>query len=132
MSQSAYREKRSTGDIIWHFINQHPTSWQTSHIPHPTSQTSHITNIPHPEHPTSRISHIPIIPHREHPTSQTSHILNISHPQHPTSPTSHIPIMPLPYHISFLTCYILSERNHITRINWNKEQYFNTEISNGK
>ena len=40
----------------WHFVNQHPTYQQTSHIPHPehpTSCTSHIPNIPHPEHPTS-------------------------------------------------------------------------------
>ena len=36
-----------------HFVNQHPTSRQTSHIPHPTSQTSHIPHIPHPQHPTS-------------------------------------------------------------------------------
>ena len=45
-------------NFIRHFVNQHPTSRQTSHIP----------NIPHPGHPTSRTSHIPNIPHPEHPT----------------------------------------------------------------
>ena len=60
----------------WHFVNQHPTSRKTSHIP----------NIPN----------IPNIPHPEHPTSRTSHILNIPHPQHPTSRTFHILNMPLP------------------------------------
>ena len=43
-----------TSSNLWHFVNQHPTSQQTSHIPHPTSQTFHIPNIPHPEHPTSQ------------------------------------------------------------------------------
>ena len=51
-----------------HFVNQHPTS-----------RTSHISNIPHPEHPTSRTSHISNIPHLQHLTSRTSHIRNIPH-----------------------------------------------------
>ena len=71
-----------------HFVNQHPTSQQTSHIPHPehsTFRTSHIPNIPHPQHLTSPASHIPNIPYPQHSTSPTSHIPNISHPEHPTS-----------------------------------------------
>ena len=92
---------KSTSHILANI--PHPTS-QTSHIPniphpeHPTSRTSHIPNIPHPEHPTSCTSHIPNIPHPEHPTSRTSHIPNILHPEHPTSRTSHIPNMPHPEH----------------------------------
>ena len=132
--------------------NPHPTS-RTPHIPniphhkHPTSQTFHITNIPRPEHLTSRTSHIPNIPHSEHPTSRTSHIPNIRHPEHPTSRTSHIPNIPhptfsTPQHSTFSKCHLLSishskhatfyQTNHITWVNRNKEQYFNTEISNGK
>ena len=71
--------------INWHFVNQHPTSQQTSHIPHPTSRTSHILNIPHPEFSTYRTSHIPNIQHPEHLTSQTSHIPGISHSKRPLS-----------------------------------------------
>ena len=50
-----------------HFVNQHPTSLQTSHILHL-------------EHTTSPTSHIPNIS-----ISRTSHMLKIPHPQHPTS-----------------------------------------------
>ena len=101
------------------------------HLEHPTSRTSHIPNIPHPEHPTSWTSHIPNIPHPEHPTSLTSHIrnihiLNILHPQHPTSPICHFPSIS---HSEYATS---CQTNHRTRINWNKEQHFNTEISNWK
>ena len=100
-----------------HFVNQHPTSQQTSHIPHPehpTCRTSHILKISHPEHPTSRTSrtsHIPNIPHPkhpEHPTSRTSHIPNISHPEHPTTRTFHVPNIPHPRHSTFQTSYISS------------------------
>ena len=103
-----------------HFVNQHPTSPQTSHILHPTSRISHIPNILHPEHPTSwqasHISHtksrkslIPNIPHLKYPTSPTSHILasiphftyfipNIPHPEHPIYQTPHISIILHPKH----------------------------------
>ena len=80
-------------DLKRHFVNQHPTSQQTSHIPHPehpTSRTFHISNIPHPEHSTARTSHIPNIPHPKHPTSQTSHIPNIPRPKHPTFQTERL------------------------------------------
>ena len=73
------------------------TSHIPASIPHPTSRTSHIPNIPHPsKHPTSQqTSHIPNIPHpSKHPTSQTSHIPNIPHPEHATSRTSHMPNVP--------------------------------------
>ena len=50
-----------------HFVNQHPTSLQTSHILHL-------------EHTTSPTSHIPNIS-----ISRTSHMLKIPHPQHSTS-----------------------------------------------
>ena len=86
---------------IRHFVNQHPTSQQTFHIPHPTSGTSHIPHIPHPEHPISRTSHIPNIPHLQHPTSPTSRTPNIPHPEHPTSLTSHIPNIQYPQNSTY-------------------------------
>lgn len=83
------------------FVKQHPSSKQISHtsnISHPKrftskhltsqifiSQTSQITNIPHPKHSTSPTPHISNIPNPNHPTSRTSHILNIPLPKHSTS-----------------------------------------------
>ena len=81
------------GKTFWHFVNQHPTSRQTSHIPnipnpeHHTAPTSHIPNIPYPEHPTSQTSYILNIPQPEH---HKSHIPNIQHPKHSKSPTFQI------------------------------------------
>ena len=65
-----------------------PTSGQafgksTSHIqaniPHPTSRTPHIPNIPHPQYLTSPTFHIPNIPHTQHHTSPTCNTHNIPH-----------------------------------------------------
>ena len=87
----------------------------TSHIwvkiLHPTSQTSQITNIPHPERPTSPTSHILNIPHPKHPTFQTSHILiflhpNIPHPKHSTITGFHIPNISHPERHTPRTSYI--------------------------
>ena len=60
---------------------------QTSHTPHPTSQTFHSTNMSHPEYSPFQTSHISNISHPEHPTSPASYITNIPHTQHPTSST---------------------------------------------
>ena len=88
---------------LGHFVSQHDTS---VNIPHPTSQTFHIPNIPHPKHLTSRTFHILYIPYHEYLTSPASHIPNIPNSQHPTSPASPISIIPhaqcassLAYHI---------------------------------
>ena len=76
-------------DLKRHFVNQHPTSQQTSHIPHPTSRISHIPNISHPKHLTSQTSHISNISHPEHPTFQTPYISSIPHPEPPATRQKH-------------------------------------------
>ena len=95
-----------------HFVNQHLTSRQTSHIPHPTSRTSHTSTITHPKHHTSRTSHILNIPHPENPTSQTHHIPNIPHLEHPHISNTYMLNMSLPGHTTFRTSQILSGKSY--------------------
>ena len=59
-----------------YFVNQHPTSQQSSNITHPTFRTSHIPNMTHHKHPISQTSHISNIPHPKQPISRISHILS--------------------------------------------------------
>ena len=93
------------------------TSHIPANIPHPTSRTSHIPNIPHPEDTTSRTYHIPNIPYPEHPTSPIPHIPNIH-----TSPTSHMLNMPL-YSMTYFQHPTFLQTNHIACMNWNRIQY---------
>ena len=114
LQKICFSTEKATTPQEGHFVNQHPTSRQTSHIPHPEFQTSHILNILHPEHPTSWTSHISNIPHPKHPTSWTSYIPNIPHPHHPLSQhstshsTSHIHTISHLEHPIFQTSHILN------------------------
>ena len=86
------------------YLNHQEFCKSTSHIspniPHPSSPTSYIPNIPHFKQPTP-----------QHPKSRISHILNISHSKHCTYRTFHTRnkkiIMPL---------LLLPDKYNVTRI----------------
>ena len=114
LSIRMYIRKKKKEYVCWHFVNQHPLSQQTSHIPnisypgHSTPQTSHRLIIPHLQHPKSQTSHTSNIPYSEHPnpehpSSETSHIQNVPNLEHTTSWIFQILNIPPPEHHTFWT-----------------------------